>query len=81
MVGFKTNQYWPRDENGWPTGHHPQCQYYTMPLRFENTKAEVKEMLKKLSPMSTDRAIAFALYDIISFLEAKFPDEYADGST
>jgi len=81
MVGFSSNQYAPSDERGRPTGHHPLCQYYEMPPRFACAKSAVKEVLKCAGPTSLNRDLAFAIYDIISFLEKEFPNRKADGKS
>lgn len=80
MVGHHTNEYWPIVDHR-QSGHHPECQYYEPPPRFEYAKGIAKEILKEAGAVSMERRLAFAIYDLVKFLEKEFPDAKADGSS
>lgn len=31
QVDGQGQKYWPKDKNGKPTGHHPECEFYQSP--------------------------------------------------
>jgi hypothetical protein len=35
QVDGEGDRYYPKDSNGKPTGHHPECEYYVPPRPFD----------------------------------------------
>lgn len=44
MVGYQRHEYWPDDEHGRPTGHHPLCELYEPPVPNESRGKDEAKM-------------------------------------